>query len=1000
MAGGYLPPVVASLVGEAADALAKIAEVKAALEDLGKTATDIPITADITEALAQIAALKADARSLGGVDVPVTISSGQADAELLKTIFVLGAIAKSDPVTIPATIDMAPAVAKFSLGAAAMAAYAATIGGSGGGGGLLGIILAGRGGTLGFAKFGSILALAGFGFEHFAATVLGLAGSLAGALVGGLTLAAASFAVMGVGMLTDLAGIGQATGDIKQYGTLQANLNQAIAVYGKNSTEAALAQYQMNQWMQDLAPSTVVAIKAASNTASAFHQMFDQVTGQAEATGAAILTQTMQVGEKFLPIIGKFAAQNMGIIQQALQPLFNWLAGPGLTIFTELEKKFQDDLPYAMNAFTNAVELVIKILGYAAQSTGGFIKWLAGFFAKWNSAAEWPTVVKGINTVVALFHTWWALLKAIGTTIYDVFDKTLGLGKTIVQTVTQMLTKLDQWTQSTSGSKSLNTLFAAHLQEIKNILALLPALLSDFGQLYLMIAPKLTTLVAILVNVVGWLLKIPGAGNLLGWALAAGFLLSRMSLLGPVMGLLATSVMPLLLSGIAEILPGFAAWIASALSLDTALDANPISLIVLGIAALVAIIVVLVTHWNDVVAVVKNVFDAFNGLPGPIKILLAVLFPFITIPALIISHWQQIATFFHNLPGWIMNELGQLPGQIGTFFSRIPGAIWTALTKGLPMILGFFLGLAGKILGALAGLAGDLLAAGGKALLGLLSGLVGALPNILKFFIELPFKILALLVGAVAFLALWGFQIIKNLLGGIAQGAVAVWNWFIALPGTIVKLVATAETWLIKTGTSLLTGLWNGIVAGAKAVWTWLTQLPGNILKFFTAFPGLLLNIGEFLITGLFNGVKYIWNNIGTWLTNLKNVVLGFFTGAITWLYNIGKAILQGLWNGILSVWNDLTGWIGGIGNWIKSHKGPIEADAVMLYPHGMAIMQGLHNGLKAGIPPILATLTNLSAQMGNAVSSGGKLRAHRVGERDRPSLARQRHDASGLLWR
>ena len=225
----------------------------------------------------------------------------------------------------------------------------------------MGAILWGTGGTFGFAAFGSVLSLAGFGFEHLVTTVLGLAGSLAGALVGGLTLASAAFAVMGVGMATDMAGIGQAAGDIQQYTTLQNNLNQAIAVYGANSTEAALAQYQMNQWMKDLAPSTVAAIKAASATAASFHAMFDSVTSDAETTGAQIINQAMQIGEKFLPTIGTYAAQNLGIIQADLQPLFAWLSTTGLSIFSSLEQKFQTDLPYAMGAFDNGIELLIKI---------------------------------------------------------------------------------------------------------------------------------------------------------------------------------------------------------------------------------------------------------------------------------------------------------------------------------------------------------------------------------------------------------------------------------------------------------------------------------------------------------------------------------------------------------------------------------------------------------------------------------------------------------------
>jgi len=72
---------------------------------------------------------------------------------------------------------------------------------------------------------------------------VGLLGSAAGAGLGGLALGGTALGVAGVGMGTDMAGIGQAIGDAKKYTADMNALNQAIAVYGQGSTEAALATY-------------------------------------------------------------------------------------------------------------------------------------------------------------------------------------------------------------------------------------------------------------------------------------------------------------------------------------------------------------------------------------------------------------------------------------------------------------------------------------------------------------------------------------------------------------------------------------------------------------------------------------------------------------------------------------------------------------------------------------------------------------------------------------
>ena len=117
---------------------------------------------------------------------------------------------------------------KSSIPSDALLALEGAAAGHGGGGGGAGGLLAGFGGKglgsllgfgglFGLAHFGSIAGLAGLGPEHLLMTGVGLAGSASGALLGGGALALGSLATMGVGMGTDLAGIGQAGGDIQQY---------------------------------------------------------------------------------------------------------------------------------------------------------------------------------------------------------------------------------------------------------------------------------------------------------------------------------------------------------------------------------------------------------------------------------------------------------------------------------------------------------------------------------------------------------------------------------------------------------------------------------------------------------------------------------------------------------------------------------------------------------------------------------------------------------------
>lgn len=454
------------------------------------------------------------------------------------------------------------ALSSDALGAAAAGAGGA---GGGGGGGWLGGLLGGaaggggggknskgpslgtvlmgalwgKGGALGLAGFGSIGSLAGLGVEHLAMTGLGLAGSATGGLIGGGLLGLGAAGTMAVGMGTDLAGIGQASHDIRSTVTAMSNLDKAVAVYGANSRQARIAQAQLNYTLSNFSPIARVAIATAAQTADRFQAMFVAVTGVATKTGAQIINQVMLVGEKFLPTIGRFAAQNMAIIQKGLQPLFAWMqnAGPqgGLGIFTDLERIFQGTLPTAVHALTQGLELFAKTVDVAAHYTGGFVAALDRFVTKWNSPPNFARWSTEIGKLIGDFHLWFNLIKAVAVDIFDLFHNDVGTGSAIVVTLTNMLHKLGQWETSTRGRAALHSIFAVHKAEILQLLHLLPPLVSILGKVVLAIEPPLvqafTAVLKVIVPVVNALASNPFGAWVLGIALLAG----RVGLLVPVL---------------------------------------------------------------------------------------------------------------------------------------------------------------------------------------------------------------------------------------------------------------------------------------------------------------------------------------------------------------------------------------------------------------------------------------------------------------------------------
>ena len=330
------------------DAETRLAEIYAALEKLAGdynanvTLTDDEFVSEFDKIEAMIAALER----------PIDTSIELDDAGFMASLAAVLASTAAASAAIDTQLSFAlPGIrgpgsaglnALMGAGASAAAADAAGGGGGGGGGGagLLAALgfggAAGRFGLGGLPGIGTIGSLAGFGAESLLTTGAGILGSAAGAAAGGGALALGSAGVAGVGIGTDLAGMGQAAGDAKTYTQELDKLNRAIAVYGAGSIEAKAAQYDLNNTMNALTPAAQAGVIALSQAGQQFHTLFNQATGDAEGAGAKIEVGLLAVGEKFLPTIGKFASQNMTIIQASLAPLETWMQGPGLSIFTQV----------------------------------------------------------------------------------------------------------------------------------------------------------------------------------------------------------------------------------------------------------------------------------------------------------------------------------------------------------------------------------------------------------------------------------------------------------------------------------------------------------------------------------------------------------------------------------------------------------------------------------------------------------------------------------------
>lgn len=233
-------------------------------------------------------------------------------------------------------------------------------------------------------------------------------------------------------------------------------------------------------------------------------------------------------------------------------------------------------------------------------------------------------------------------------------------------------------------------------------------------------------------------------------------------------------------------------------------------------------------------------------------------------------------------------------------------------------------------------------------------------------------------VQAAATVAAWVAASAKMLVDAAAKGAV----WLAGMVGRFVAVAAaavvqaaiTAGAWIaanlamiVATGGIVLAiGLviaagvwlvthWGLVKQKAGEVWGWIQQqLHTKIGMIVAVFAGPI-GWGLLLIAN-WEKIKQKAGEVWDWVTQK-------FSSAGTWLVNAGKAILDGFLNGLKSAWEGVKSFIGGIGSWIAAHKGPIGTDAVLLNPHGQAILKGLQDGMVKQQTTVQQYLTSFPTQ-------------------------------------
>lgn len=198
-----------------------------------------------------------------------------------------------------------------------------------------------------------------------------------------------------------------------------------------------------------------------------------------------------------------------------------------------------------------------------------------------------------------------------------------------------------------------------------------------------------------------------------------------------------------------------------------------------------------------------------------------------------------------------------------------------------------------------------------------------------------------------------------------------VWNAIVTVATTVWSMITTA----VQAGITLISTIIQTTMAVVQAIWSavWngivsIATIEWNAIK---TIVSVGINGVKAVITTVMNGLKAVISTVWNTIKSIFNAGVNFIKSVVHIdLGAQGRAIMNSFLNGLKSAWEAVKSFVGGIGSWIKAHKGPISYDRKLLIPAGIAIMTGFNEGLQNQFSVVQKGVSNMAGAVSDAVSS------------------------------
>lgn len=432
---------------------------------------------------------------------------------------------------------------------------------------------------------------------------------------------------------------------------------------------------------------------------------------------------------------------------------------------------------------------------------------------------------------------------------------------------------------------------------------------------------------------------------------------------------------------------------------------NGISALVGGMSAAISALAPAMAPLGAVIGLIAQVVGQLLVALGPIAAVLieALATAFVAIlPAL-----MPVVDILGGALLQIVTALAPLLGLLGV----VIGQILTAITPLLPVLINLIM----SILTPLITIVMEIVMAVLPHLMSALTGLVSALTPVLNAVASFAGWLLDLLAPAL----IWVGEIIlgsfvgiingiKDVFEGVVDFVMGVWNTFAGLFAgdwdrmwNGIKSIFTGlwdiivgafgiflNVGLLGAGKKVLSALkgawnaaWKAVKSAAKAVWDAIKLAWDIFLKALKESPGKALthikNLFRDTMMSIQAGAQQAWLGIKEafsdgvkgavkFVKNLVRDVKNIFGKAKDLLLDAGRKIMDGLLDGIKAGIKKVKETLNGVTNLIPDWKGPADRDRVLLIDAGRLIMDGFVKGLESRYDVVRKSLHGLTKDVAN----------------------------------